>query len=217
MDSSAITRHRRENRVDRWKFILTSPKAISEEWWSWGWRKPSSHLRYKKNKRLEGVIFVAIIHRLAPIVHSFLDLHGNKVSIGISYLKLLQEVVWPRLHQIDYRSALLWMQDGAPPHCTNEALPFLNDKFENRLICRRTDHPRPAHNPDLNRLEFHFWAAAQSQVYRETWLNQLTRPLRENLNRWLQSRDHYRKMCANALKQAMSCLQGEGGHFQQLL
>ena len=56
-----------------------------------------------------------------------------------AYLKLLQEVVWPRLYQIAICSALWWIQDGAPPHCTNEALAFLNDTFEGRIISRRTD------------------------------------------------------------------------------
>ena len=76
------------------------------------------------------MIFVVIVHGMVPIVHVFLYFDGNKVSVdGVSYLDLLQEVIWPRLHEIADRSALWWMQDGVPPHCTNAALAFLN-KFE---------------------------------------------------------------------------------------
>ena len=37
------------------------------------------------------MIFVAIVHGMVPIVHAFLYLDGNKVSVdGVSYLDLLQ-------------------------------------------------------------------------------------------------------------------------------
>ena len=46
---------------------------------------------------------------MVPIVHVFLYFDGNKVSVdGVSYLDLLQEVIWP---EIADRSAL-W--SGAP-------------------------------------------------------------------------------------------------------
>ena len=44
MDSWAFTRHRQGNRVDRRKIFLPSPIATPEEWWSLGWRNPSSPL-----------------------------------------------------------------------------------------------------------------------------------------------------------------------------
>ena len=43
----------------------------------------------RKNRKV--MIFVAIVHGMVPIVHAFLYLDGNKVSIdGVSYLDLLQ-------------------------------------------------------------------------------------------------------------------------------
>ena len=114
------------------------------------------------------IVFVAIVYGVALIVHAFLDLHGNKVSVKrVSFLNLLQEVVWPLLHKLGNCLAFWWMQDGAPPHCTNEALAFLNDNLECRVISWRTDHPWPTKSPDLrcipgsaafSFLHFHFWA-----------------------------------------------------------
>ena len=47
----------------------------------------------KNNQKV--MIFVAIVHGTSPIVHAFLDLDGNKVSVnGVSYLDLLQKTVW---------------------------------------------------------------------------------------------------------------------------
>ena len=59
------------------------------------------------------------------------------------------------------------MQDGAPPHCTNAPLEFLNEMFRGRVISRRKENLWPAHSPDLNPLDFSFWAAAQTRVYME--------------------------------------------------
>ena len=45
MDSWAITRHRWENRVNRWKIVLFWPKSTPQEWWSLVWWQPSSHVK----------------------------------------------------------------------------------------------------------------------------------------------------------------------------
>ncbi|QQP52090.1 Hypothetical protein FKW44_004109, partial [Caligus rogercresseyi] len=44
------------------------------------------------------MIFVAIINGMVPIVHSFLEDDGHLSSVnGDSYLRLLQDIIWPRL------------------------------------------------------------------------------------------------------------------------
>ena len=65
----------------------------------------------KMNDRNNQVI--VIVHGMVPIiVYVFLYFDGNKVSVdGVSYLDLLQEVIWP---EIADRSALWWMQDRFP-------------------------------------------------------------------------------------------------------
>ena len=40
---------------------------------------------------------------------------------------------------------VIYQQDGAPPHCSNVSLDFLNEYFPgDRLISRRTNNPWPA-------------------------------------------------------------------------
>ncbi|QQP51502.1 Uncharacterized protein FKW44_012886 [Caligus rogercresseyi] len=77
------------------------------------------------------MIFVAIINGMVPIVHAFLEDDGQLSSVNSdSYLRLLQDIIWPRLCHSATRSLLWWMQDGAPPYCTNAALKFLMKSFE---------------------------------------------------------------------------------------
>ena len=77
------------------------------------------------------MIFVAIINGMGPIIHAFLDDDGYLSSVnGVSCLRLLQDIIWPRLRHSATRFSLWWMQDGAAPHCTIAALEFLNEKSE---------------------------------------------------------------------------------------
>ena len=45
------------------------------------------------------------------------------------------------------------------------AKQFLLDKFHICAISRGTDIIWPEHSPDLNPLDFYFWASAQKEVY----------------------------------------------------
>ena len=112
------------------------------------------------------MIFVAIVEGKIPLVHAFIDKRGGKISVNVDcYLKLLQDRVWPLFRSYAKLRNLCWMQDGAPPQCTNVAKSFLKEKFWGSVISRGTEFFWPAHSPDLNPLDFHFWAAAQKQVY----------------------------------------------------
>ena len=84
---------------------------------------------------------------------------------GSCYLNLLKEVVRPTFHSFTTRKSLWWIQDGASAHCTNDAKEFILEKFRGRVISRRTDIAWPAHSPDINPLDFHFWTLAQRHVH----------------------------------------------------
>ena len=57
------------------------------------------------------------------------------------------------------------MQDGDPAHCTTEAMGFLVEKFRGRVLSCETDIEQSVHSPDLNPLDFYFWALTQMRVY----------------------------------------------------
>ena len=134
------------------------------------WSKVNPHQIVETNDRnaKKVMMFVAIVDGHIPIVHAFVDEDCNNQSVnGASYLKLLQDVVWPALRFKATRKGYWWQQDGAPPHCTNLAKEFLLKKFNGRVISRGTPISWPAHSPDLNPLDFHFWGEAQRHVYKE--------------------------------------------------
>ena len=162
--------------------------------------------------------FVAIADGKILAVHDFRDENGRSVTVnGASYLAMLEDFVWPAIQDHVEDQELWWMQDGAPPHCTQAVLSFLREKFDGRVISRRTPVPWPAHSPDLNILDFHFWAEAQKKVFEEKPSN-----LEDLVSCVRRFSDQYdptviKKSCANTLKRARACLSAEGGHFQHFL
>ena len=61
---------------------------------------------------------------------------------------------------------VIYQQDGAPPHCSNVSLDFLNENFPgDRLISRRTNNPWPAYSPDLSPADYFLWGYLKERVY----------------------------------------------------
>ena len=75
----------------------------------------------------------------------------------------------------------------------------------------------PAHSPDLNPLDFYYWALAQKEVYsaKQTTVDDLVNVLKrfseEHRKNVLHSVAH------NILNRANICVQQSEGHFQHLL
>ena len=105
---------------------------------------------------------------MVPIFHAFLDDDGHLISVnGAYYLSLLQNTVCPKQRYLTRRFSLWLMQDSAAIHCRNAVLAFFNEKVRGQVLNRRSENPWPAHRPDLNPLDFHFWVVAQNQVFME--------------------------------------------------
>ena len=97
-------------------------------------------------------------------IHWFEE-NGICVSVnGDSYLDMMKSFVWPSVSRTAKRKKFWFQQDGAPCHCTNRCLQFLNDKFENRVISHRSEFIWPAHSPDLNPLDYWFWGQVEREV-----------------------------------------------------
>ena len=161
------------------------------------------------------MIFVAIAEGRVAIVHPFLDEEGRRVSVdGAScYLKLLQDHVWPTFRSTTTRHNLC--VDAR--RCSTTLHTDLLAKFHGRVVNRGTPIPWPAHSPDLNPLDFHFWAAAQEMVYKKK--PQSIELLVQCIKQFASSYDPatLRRVSQNVLKRARLCLQAGGGHFQHIL
>ena len=82
---------------------------------------------------------------------------------------------------------------------------------------RGTDIIWPAHSPDLNPLDFHFWAAAQNEVY-----HQKPESIESLIDvvKWFATsynQETIRRVSENVLKRARLCLRADWGHFQHII
>ena len=117
------------------------------------WSRENPHEFIESNDRNDQkvMIFMAIVEGKIPLVHAFIDDRGGKISVnGDCCLKLLQDRVWPLFRSYATRRNLWWMQDGAPPHCTDVAKSFLEEKFRGRVISRGTEFVWPAHTAQIS-------------------------------------------------------------------
>lgn len=200
------------------KMFVLNQKPHRKNDGCWSAENPREIVECNDRNDKKVMIFVAIVNGKIPIVHEFIDDEGQRVSVDSScYLALLQEKVWPTFRATATRNRLWWMQDGAPPHCTREVKQFLIEKFHGRVISRGTEIIWPAHSPDLNPLDFHFWAAAQKMVYEEK--PQSIQDLVNCVKHFSANYDTttIEKVTKNVLKRARLCLEAGGGHFQHLL
>ena len=90
---------------------------------------------------------------------------GSTVTVNReSYKTLMRDVLWPSVWSEMETEGYFYMLDGAPPHCTNVALEFLEETFPNRVIGRRSNRSWPARSPDLNPVDFFVWGYLEGKL-----------------------------------------------------
>ena len=201
------------------KFFCLHQKPHRKNDGVWANENPRNICETNDRNDVKVMIFVAIINGMVPIVHAFLDDDGHLLSVNrVSYLRLLQDIIWPRLRHSATRSQLWWMQDGAPPHCTNESLEFLNEKFS-----------RPSHQQKNAKSLASSQSRSQSFGLFTSGLLHKVKFIRKNQIPWSLSynvsklslkdipKRRLKNVCKNVLKRASLCLELGGGHFQHLL
>jgi hypothetical protein len=84
--------------------------------------------------------------------------------ISSIYLNMLENFVYPQLQ--DLQPAVLFQQDGAPPHWRFVVRASLNQHFPNRWIGRAGPISWPARSPDITPCNFFLWGYVKDCVYR---------------------------------------------------
>jgi inhibitor of nuclear factor kappa-B kinase subunit alpha len=198
---------------EKWFSLKPHPNRQNTRHWSI--TNPHNYEQCYKQGQEKLMCWVGIVDgRVLPIVW-FQNADQLPVSVnGENYLDLLQTTLWPSVRHQSTRQQYWFMQDGAPCHCTNNALRYLNDKFDNRVISRRSANPWPAHSPDLNPLDYWFWGYVESQVY-------IRRPRNiESLKRVVEEVAY--ELDAHSIKNAVGnftrrlemCFERNGAHFE---
>ena len=108
----------------------------------------------------------------------------------------------------DFQYKYFWIWGSCLLHHFRQK--FLLNKFGGgRVISSGTQIARPAHSPDLNPLDFCYWALAQKEVYsaKLTAVDELTKSGKRFSEQHLE----------NVVQRANLCVQQNGDHFQHLL
>lgn len=138
---------------------------------------------------------------------------------GNNYLHFLQDDFIDMLDALplNLRQNMLFMQDGAPPHFSNQVRIYLNTLFHERWIGRGSPFPWPARSPDFNPLDFGIWGAMKDLVYKN--------PINTHAQLWQEinaAAAFFDPMVLFNMRRSFmnrmdKCIEENGGHIEHLL
>ena len=123
------------------------------------WASTNPHELLRRSQYAEGIMVWCGITSSGIIGPYFFE---ENVT-GISYLKMLQDYVWPQVKQ----KRMYFQQDGAPAHYSLQVREWLDKKFPNRWIGRRGPIEWPARSPDLTPPDFFLWGYLKNIIYKD--------------------------------------------------
>ena len=145
--------------------------------------------------------------------------HRPRNMNGESYHAMVRDEIWPEVRQRASHRRWWYMQDGAPAHCTAETIAFLEQKFRNRVISRRSENGVnwPPYSPDLNPLDYFYWGYCMSEVFRQQpeSIDALKNIIEEFTAEM--SMEILRKSVTNLCKRCRLCIEAGGNHFESYL
>jgi hypothetical protein len=110
---------------------------------------------------------------------------------------------------------LVFMQDGAPPHFTNDVKNFLNEEFPRGWIGRGGPIPWPPRSPDITPMDYFIWGYWKELVYKEQindigHLRQRIIAAAEIIRQKLTETD----VSEGLLRRLQECQRQNGGYFE---
>lgn len=115
--------------------------------------------------------FVALHSNIGVIGPYFVEefsVNQRKTLDSDSYIKMLTEIIVPELREKlgDSFNTSWYMQDGASCHTSAKTISYLKSVFGSRIISQNTDKLIwPPHSPDLNPLDYWFWATIRELIF----------------------------------------------------
>jgi hypothetical protein len=131
-----------------------------------------------------------------------------------SYLKLLNEYLWPEISAKVARDRLWFQQDGAPAHFSRIVPQWLDSHFPKRWIGRQSDMPWPPRSPDLTTADFFLWGYFKDKVYRRqpTNIATLKQHIKEEFNKIPQGM--IKNSCGSVISRLKHCIEHNGAPIQ---
>ena len=193
---------------DECKFSL-SGKVNKQNFRIWGTERPNEV--YETLHNSPSVLIWCTMSKTEIIGPYFFE---NENVTGSSYKRMLRYFLFPRLR--DYPETIIFQQDGALPHYSNEVRSYLDRKLPGRWMGRSGPISWPSRSPDLTPCDYFLWGNMKDKVYREPpqSIHDLKNKIRQACATI--SQDTLRKVYKNT-KFRLSAVVREGGHFEHLL
>ena len=136
----------------------------------WGTERPDQ-VAPKNLKGPKVTAWCALNAKYGVIGPYWFEENGRTVTVNAArYRKLIDRFgrALKRKVSDDDSKKVVFMQDGATPHTSNETVEHLYSVFgdDYNLIGKKLDIEWAPHSPDLNPLDFFFWGAAKNEVYK---------------------------------------------------
>ena len=186
----------------------------------WGSTNPHDTIEGPKSR--EKVIAWAGLSYECGLIGPFFfeDADGKSDTVKTAnYLDMMKKRVIPALKRRGRYSTCVFQQDGAPPHCSREAIGWLTKKFdEDRLISRNSSFAWPPYSPDLNPCDYFLWGYLKSKVYCDPY-PVTTEQLKKNITRECRkiSKETVRAVINNFNSRIQFVLTKKGSWFEQIL
>jgi hypothetical protein len=140
---------------------------------------------------------------------------------GEAYLHFLRTTLPTLLEDISLENRLdVWfMHDGAPPHFSNNVKDYLNNTYGRKWIGRNGPVKWPPRSPDLTPADFFLWGWMKAIVYskRINTQEELRNRITEAAETMKNTPNVMRRARKEWIRRAKTCIDKNGGHFEQLL
>ena len=82
------------------------------------------------------------------------------------YLQVLAKFYEQLMKDYPNEYRRMWFQqDGATPHTSNDSLHWLRERFQKRIVSRKSAIQWPPHSPDLSPPDFFLWGYLKDRIY----------------------------------------------------
>ena len=149
----------------------------------------------------------------------FEDENGDTTTVNAERYRAVIGKFWKALtrkRNVD-KNIQWFQQDGATAHTANETLLWLRQRFDDRVISRRTDNIWASHSPDLNPPDFFLWGYTKDRVYvnKPRTIVDLKAAVKEVIGRITPA--VCRDVVINFAARVRECLARRGGHIEHVI
>lgn len=179
------------------------------------WSDTNPHITSVQQLNQPGLMTWAAVSSRGIIGPYFYE---NNVT-GQTYLRMLNEFVFPQVDQLPNNNELYFMHDGAPAHFDRRVRQLLISRFGERFIGRGAPIQYPPRSPDLTPLDFSIWGIIKDKVYSRnpSSLTELRQCIVEEFDILNGNLDLLIKIVNSVFDRLWFCIVAEGFQFEHLL